>query len=209
MDQSSYCRQNMSRKCLLIGRNCTLMSYLAFLLLLFIIMSNGVWKTSPDTLLDCPSNLANKLEYKFNKLWKTSPETLLEFPSNLANNLENIYFIETSNTTTLPFKAQCSIESAATNNPKSVVNVLLSSGNMEKKILDRLTSFKNVVFHKINAYKFLEGIYCFSIFYCKYVLTRQLPGNSIFSVVTKVREHVLVCVTLLQHKIGTKCRGYF
>ena len=126
-------------------------------------MSNGVWKTSPDTLLDGPSNLANKLEYKFNKLWKTSPETLLEFPSNLANNLENIYFIETSNATTLPFKVQCSIESAATNNPKSVVNVLLSSGNMEKKILDRLTSFKNVVFHKINAYKFLEGMYCCSI----------------------------------------------
>ena len=149
----------MSKKCLLIGRNCTLIPYLALLLLFLIVMSNGIWKSSPDTtLLDFPSNLANNLEYKFNKLWKTSPDTLLEFPSNLAKNFDNIYFIETSNASTLPCKAQCSIESAATYNPTSVVNVLLSSGNMEKKILDRLTSFKNVVFHKINPYKFLEGI---------------------------------------------------
>ena len=80
-----------------------------------------------------------------------------EFPYSLVRNVENIYFIETSNATTLPSRAQCSIESAATNNPKSMVNVLLTSGIMEKKILDRLTSFKNVVFQKINPDKFLEG----------------------------------------------------
>ena len=32
---------------------------------------------------------------------------------------------------------------------------------------------------------------------------------SIFSLVTKVTKHVLVCVAPLQHKIRTKCRGYF
>ena len=33
--------------------------------------------------------------------------------------------------------------------------------------------------------------------------------SSIFSLVTKVRKHVLVCVALLQLKIRTKCRGVF
>ena len=92
-----------------------------------------------------------------NELKKPSDDTILEFPTNLDNNVENIFFIETSNATTLPSRAQCSIESAATNNPNSMVNVLLTSGIMEKKILDRLTSFKNVVFQKINPDKFLEG----------------------------------------------------
>ena len=123
--------QSMSKKCILTGRICTLLQFLAFLLLLFVMM--------------------------FNELKKPSDDTILEFPSNLAKNLENIYFIETSNATTLPSRAQCSIESAATNNPKSMVNVLLTSGIMENKILDRLTSFKNVVFQKINPDKFLEG----------------------------------------------------
>ena len=33
--------------------------------------------------------------------------------------------------------------------------------------------------------------------------------SSIFSLVTKVTKHVLVCVAPLQRKIGTKCRGVF
>ena len=42
--------------------------------------------------------------------------------------------------------------------------------------------------------------------------TNGKKGNmwsSIFSLVTKVRKHVLVCFTPLQRKTGTKCRGIF
>ena len=42
--------------------------------------------------------------------------------------------------------------------------------------------------------------------------TNGKKGNmwsSIFSLVTKVRKHVLTCFTSLQRKTGTKCRGIF
>ena len=81
----------------------------------------------------------------------------LEFPYSLVRNEENIYFIETSNATNLPSKTQCAIESAATNNPNRMINVLLTSGSIEKNILDSFARFKNVVFHKIKPDKFLEG----------------------------------------------------
>ena len=80
-----------------------------------------------------------------------------EFPFSLVRNAENIYFIETSNATNLTSKTKCAIESAATNNPNRMINVLLTSGSMEKNILDTFTRFKNVVFHKINPDNFLEG----------------------------------------------------
>ena len=80
-----------------------------------------------------------------------------EFPYSLVRNVENIYFIETSNATNLPSKTKCAIESAATNNPNRMINVLLTSGSMEKNILDTFARFKNLVFHKINPNNFLEG----------------------------------------------------
>ena len=42
--------------------------------------------------------------------------------------------------------------------------------------------------------------------------TNGKKGNmwsSIFSLVTKVTKHVLVCIAPIQHKIQTKCRGVF
>ena len=72
--------------------------------------------------------------------------------------------------------------------------------------------------YDIYGYGYLNSV--FSIEWCPSILWQFLHGedrngkkgnmwSSIFSLVTKVRKHVLVCVMQLHQKIGTKCRGYF